>query len=160
MQHTPAPVLRTGAKRSGYPMRSFFAFFVLAFAASPVAAQSFDQATLAWHLPWGADWVTARQFMGNHRVAAGDNLRDILVWDLPAGKERKRWQTKGWTWALRVDPEGKSVIVSERLPLIFDSGRHSGLKLWDVQKGEMKADLKADYKDQMIAAAAFSPDGK
>lgn len=253
--------------------------------AAPVCAQPFSKAKLAWTLPWDADWVTAVQFIGNNRVAAGNNLGDMLVWDLPAaltekaplpsrrlqghtntvnrlvitpdlryllsasndhsirmwdmkaeasetglvtlnerardeaaskkrkapdaiearlgvqkaakvleghkewvhglsltrdgatlvsgddkgaivlwdmpaGKERRRWSTKGWTWALGVDPEGKSLIVSERLPLVFDSGRHAGLKLWDVAKGEVKVDLIKEFKGQMLAAAAFSPDGK
>src|SRR5207248_1388513 len=43
----------------------------------------FDKATLTWSLPWDADWVTAVCFLGDHRVAAGNNLGQILVWDLP-----------------------------------------------------------------------------
>jgi WD40 repeat protein len=43
---------------------------------------SFDKAALAWTLPWQDDWVTAVAFAGR-RVAAGNNLGSILVWELP-----------------------------------------------------------------------------
>ena len=47
-------------------------------------AISFDKAALAWTLTWDADWVTSVCFLGNtRRVAAGNNLGQILVWDLP-----------------------------------------------------------------------------
>src|SRR4051794_14493484 len=38
---------------------------------------------LLWSLPWDADWVTAVCFLGERRVAAGNNLGEILLWDLP-----------------------------------------------------------------------------
>src|SRR5436190_23916637 len=44
---------------------------------------AFDKAALAWTLPWDADWVTAVSFVGPNRVAAGNNLGEILVWELP-----------------------------------------------------------------------------
>jgi len=45
---------------------------------------TFDKAALAWHLPWDADWVTAVTFVGKSRtLAAGNNLGEILIWDLP-----------------------------------------------------------------------------
>src|SRR5262249_27360202 len=51
---------------------------------NPLAAQpAFDKAALAWTLPWDADWVTAAAFVGPNRLAAGNNLGDILIWDLP-----------------------------------------------------------------------------
>src|SRR5438132_13992334 len=46
---------------------------------------NFDKAALAWNLPWDADWVTAVSFVGNNRIAAGNNLGHILVWELPGG---------------------------------------------------------------------------
>jgi WD40 repeat protein len=47
-------------------------------------AINFDKAALAWTLPWDADWITAVRFLGpTRRVAAGNNLGQILVWDLP-----------------------------------------------------------------------------
>src|SRR5262245_45596038 len=50
---------------------------------------TFDNATLAWTLPWDADWVSAVSFIGSsRRLAAGNNLGEILVWDLPEKPER------------------------------------------------------------------------
>ena len=38
----------------------------------------------AWNLQWDADWVTAVTFLGSsRRVAAGNNLGQILLWELP-----------------------------------------------------------------------------
>lgn len=262
------------------------AFVLLSFvlAASTVQAQALDKATLAWSMPWDADWVTAVSFIGNSKLAAGNNLGDILVydlpektggpaplpvrrlmghtnvinrllttpdqktllsasndhrvaywdmtsepseagvvvlnaraigeaetkkkkvpdakeakvkvqkpsqlltehqewvlgmsltrdgntlvtgddkgevivWDRPAAKAVKKWKLKGWVWGLAVDPEGKSVVISERIPLVFDSGARSALSIWNVQTGELKVDLSKDIKERM-AAAAYSLDGK
>jgi WD40 repeat protein len=44
----------------------------------------FTKPTLAWNLTWDADWVTAVAFCGGtRRVAAGNNLGQIVVWELP-----------------------------------------------------------------------------
>ena len=44
----------------------------------------FDKAALAWTLPWEDDWVTAVAILGpTRRLAAGNNLGQILVWELP-----------------------------------------------------------------------------
>ncbi len=257
---------------------------VLLAAACVAQAQSFDKAALAWTLPWDADWVTAVAFVGPNRLAAGNNLGEILVWELPdkpggpaplpvrrlvghtnvvnrllaapdqktllsasndrtigvwdlssspsdngvvtlnaraireaaekkkksptpsdakvlvqkpaqvlaghrdwvlgmsqtadgrtlvsgddkgevivwdrvTGKEQRRWKLKGWAWAVAVEPEGKALLVSERVPLIFDSGSQSALKLWNPQTGELKVDLSKEFKER-IGAAAYSIDGK
>ncbi len=84
---------------------------------------------------------------------------EIIVWDLPAGKEVRRWYTKGWPWGLAVSPDGQTVIASERIPLVFDSGSRSALMLWNAQTGAMKIDLSKENKERM-AAAAYSSDGK
>ena len=44
---------------------------------------NFENAALAWTLPWDADWVTSVCYLGPRRIAAGNNRGDILVWDLP-----------------------------------------------------------------------------
>ena len=38
---------------------------------------------LAWNLTWDADWVTAVAFLGSSRLAAGNNLGQVLLWELP-----------------------------------------------------------------------------
>jgi WD40 repeat protein len=84
---------------------------------------------------------------------------EIIVWDLAAGKEVRRIHLNGWPWGMAISPDGQTVIASERVPLVFDSGSRSGLKLWNAQTGAMKADLGKEIKERM-AAAAFSADGK
>jgi len=107
------------------------------------------------------DWVLGLALSRDGNVlVSGDDKGEVVVWDRLAGKEVRRWKVKGWAWALAVSPDARSVLVSERLPLIFDSGRHSGLKLWDAQTGQVKFDLEKEVAKQMTSAAAFSPDGK
>jgi WD40 repeat protein len=107
------------------------------------------------------DWVLglAMSHDGNLLVS-GDDKGEVVVWDRTSGKELRRWKVKGWAWAMAVSPDARLLAVSERLPLVFDSGRHAGLKLWDPQTGEMKRDLEKEVAKQMMSAAAFSPDGK
>src|SRR5262245_8272008 len=47
-----------------------------------VNTPAFDKATLVWTLPWDDDWVTAVAFAGR-RLYAGNNLGQILMWELP-----------------------------------------------------------------------------
>src|SRR5262249_42834309 len=47
-------------------------------------AEAIKKAGPAWNLPWDADWVTAVCFLGStRRIAAGNNLGQILLWELP-----------------------------------------------------------------------------
>ncbi|HZZ77713.1 MAG TPA: hypothetical protein VFE62_04285 [Gemmataceae bacterium] len=84
---------------------------------------------------------------------------ELIVWDLPAGKEVRRIYLKGWPWGLAISPDGQTIVAAERVPLVFDSGSRSGLALWNAQTGAMKVDLSKTIKERM-AAAAYSPDGK
>src|SRR5262245_34499261 len=57
---------------------------LLPFLPAPAQAPKLDKATLLWTIPWSADWVTAVTFAGSTRkMAAGNKLGQILVWDLP-----------------------------------------------------------------------------
>jgi WD40 repeat protein len=106
------------------------------------------------------DWVLGLGLSQDARtLISGDDKGEVIVWDLPDGKERRRWKVKGWVYALALAPDASTALVSERLPLVFDGGRHTGMKLWDVSKGEVKHDLSKAFKE-MMATAAFSPDGK
>jgi hypothetical protein len=94
-------------------MRAILALLaVLVLSPTAVIAQptASDKATLAWNLPWDADWVTAVSFVGPNRVAAGNNLGDILVWELPGasgGPRRSRCAgslgtpTRSTAWSAR-----------------------------------------------------------
>lgn len=106
------------------------------------------------------DWVLGLSLTRDGKqMVTGDDNKEVIVWDRPEGKVIRRWQLQGWAWAVAVEPEGKAVLVSERIPLVFDSGQRTGLKLWNPQTGAVIADLSKDVKDR-IGAAAFSPDGK
>lgn len=109
------------------------------------------------------DWVVGMSLSADGRtLASGDDKGDVIIWDLAGGKELRRWKLKGWAWAVALTPDAGSVAVSERRPLVFDSGRHVGMKIWDAKTGEMKRDLALDKEinKHIYGAAAFSPDGK
>ncbi len=106
------------------------------------------------------DWVLGlTQTPDGKTLVTGDDKGVIIVWDLPAGKELRRWQTKGWIWGLAVSPDAKTVVASERIPLIFDSGARTAFNMWDAETGKSRIDLSKEIKERM-AAAAYSPDGK
>src|SRR5262249_24222960 len=73
--------------------------------------------------------------------------------------ERKRWKLKGWVWALALAPEADALAISERIPLVFDSGRYAAMKIWSPS-GELKLDLDKTITKQVYASARYSPDGK
>ncbi len=106
------------------------------------------------------EWVTSLTISRDEKLlASGDDAGQVIVWDRAAGTPQKRWQVKGWAYAVALSPDNKQALVAERLPLVFDSGQHSAVRLWDVAAGQPKLDLSKEFK-MYIAAAAYSPDGK
>lgn len=106
------------------------------------------------------DWVLGlSQTADGKTLLTGDDKGVVIVWDLPAGKEIRRWQLQGWAWGLAISPDGKSALIAERRPLVFDPGAQTGLKLWDVETAKLKAELGKEVKERM-AACAYSKDGK
>ncbi len=109
----------------------------------------------------GSEWIVGLGISQDQTtLIAGDDAGNVVLYDRPEGKETKRWQVKGWAYAVALSPDRKRALVSERYPLVFDSGRHTAVKLWDVAKGGVEHDLTKDFKDAQIAAAAFSADGQ
>ena len=95
-------------------------------------AVSFDKAALAWTLPWDVDWVTAVCFAGpTRKLAAGNNLGQILVWDLPE-------KPGGAAPAPARKLEGHTNVISRLLCsadgrwLISASYDHT-IRFWDLQ---------------------------
>jgi hypothetical protein len=106
------------------------------------------------------EWVLGLSMTPDGKtLLSGDDKGEVVVWDLPSGTEVRRWKLGGWAWGLGISPDGQSAIIAERVPLVFDSGARSGLKIWNVQTGTIKADLGQEVKERM-SAAAYSPDGK
>src|SRR6516164_8330099 len=104
---------------------------------------SFDKAVLAWNLTWDPDWVTAVCFLGpTRRIAAGNNLGQILVWDLP-----EKMGAPVPSPVRRLD--GHTNVISRLLStsdgrwLISASYDHT-IRFWDMQapaKGKVKVPL-------------------
>ncbi len=107
------------------------------------------------------DWVSGLSLSSDDGLLlSGDDQGQVILWDRPASKEIRRWTVATWVQALALSPDGKQALVTERLPLVFDSGSHTGVKIWDATSGTMRFDLKDLFKKQYIEAAGFSPDGK
>jgi WD40 repeat protein len=112
---------------------------------------------LGAHQEWVVDLELSRD---GKTLITGDDGGHVIVWDRQAASIVNRWKVTGWAYGLALSPDKKQACVGERFPLVFDSGRHAGLKLWDAGTGKVFKDLSADFKGQHIAAAAYSPDGK
>lgn len=109
----------------------------------------------------GAEWIVGLGLSEDRStLIAGDDAGNVVLYDRAAAMEKKRWQVTGWAYAVAISPDHKQALVSERKPLVFDQDRHTGINLWDVEKGAVQHDLGKEFKDMQIAGAAYSPDGK
>jgi WD40 repeat protein len=107
------------------------------------------------------DWITSMSLSKDGTLlASGDEKGEVIIRQLPSGSEQRRWKVKGWVYAVALSPEKDALLVTERLPLVFDSGRHAGVKIWNPATGESKIDLGKSFDKQHLAAAVYSPDGK
>lgn len=109
----------------------------------------------------GREWIIGASLSQDETtLITGDDAGQVVVYDRKTGAEQKRWQVKGWAFAVAISPDLKQSLVSERYPLVFDSGRHTAVKLWDVATSTVQHDLSKEFKDMQIASAAYSRDGK
>ena len=109
----------------------------------------------------GREWMIGASLSQDETtLITGDDAGQVAVYDRKTGAEKKRWQVKGWAFAVAISPDLKQSLVSERYPLVFDSGRHTAVKLWDVATSTVQHDLSKEFKDMQIASAAYSRDGK
>jgi WD40 repeat protein len=115
--------------------------------------------TLDEHKEWVVGLGMSRD---GQALISGDDAGQVIVWDRAAGTVAKRWTVKGWAYAVALSPDKLQACVTERMPLVFDSGRHAAVKLWDATTGAVKKDLSAEkeFKGNHMSAAAYSPDGK
>jgi WD40 repeat protein len=116
------------------------------------------QRTLEGHKEWVQGLVLSAD---GKLLVSGDDGGVVIVWDRAAGKEMRRWRVKGWVYALGLAPDNKRLVVSERVPLVFDASRHAGVKLWDLTTGQLQRDLGPAFgKEYTASTAAFAPDGR
>ena len=109
----------------------------------------------------GKEWIVGLSLSQDETtLVTGDDAGQVAIYDRKTGAEKKRWQVKGWAFAVAISPDLKQSLVSERYPLVFDSGRHTAVKLWDVATSTVQYDLSKEFKDMQIASAAYSNDGK
>src|SRR5687767_9800324 len=114
----------------------------------------FDKATLAWTLPWDADWVTAVAFVGPNRVAAGNNLGQILLWELPEKTGEAPLPSR------RLD--GHTNVISRLLPTpdgreLIPASYDHGIRVWDMQasaSGGETVDLNARTREDLKRRSA------
>lgn len=94
------------------------------------------------------------------RVVSGDDGGQVSVWDFATGKVERQWKVKGWVFALALSPTSSQTLISERIPLVFDSDRYAAVKIWDAAAAKLERDLSPTFKGEFFEAAAYSPDGK
>jgi WD40 repeat protein len=95
-------------------------------------------------------------------LVTGDDRGVVIVWELPTGKEVRRWQADFWMRALGVSPDGKTIAASEYFAFRHpekEKDSYRRFRLWDVETGKPKLDLSETLKDTM-SAVRYSGDGK
>jgi WD40 repeat protein len=122
-----------------------------------------DKATLAWTIPWDEEAVTAVAFLGANRLAAGNMLGTIYVFDLPEkdGAPVPVRRLEGHTncvSALAAPPDGRTLLSSS-----YD---HT-LRAWNIAAKparsadavlDVKARGAADKKGKPVTAPPFKVD--
>jgi WD40 repeat protein len=107
------------------------------------------------------EWVQALALTTDGKVlVSGDDGRQVIVWDIPSGKETRRWQVKAWVVALALSPDARQLLISERFPLVYDPAKIITTRLWNATTGQVVRDLEDVFKKDYQSAAAFSLDGK
>lgn len=107
------------------------------------------------------EWVTVMLLSHDEKLlVAGDDGGQVVFRDRATGKEQHRWKVEGWVHSLALAPDARRAVISERRPLVFDAGRRTSLRLWDVANQKPVTDLTPDYKKMYLSALAWSPDGK
>lgn len=119
------------------------------------------QQTLTVHKEWVRSFSLSKD--GNHLLSGDDSGLNIL-WDMPAGKELRRWQVKGWLPAVALAPDASTAVTCEYAPRYADFPNAN--RLWDATSAKEKLDLgltlkRSTGKNNVIpmSAAAFSSDG-
>lgn len=118
------------------------------------------QKVLTTHKEWIRSFSLSKD--GNHLLTGDDSGLNIL-WEMPAGKELRRWQVKGWQPAVALSPDAAHAVSCEYAPRYAEFP--NGIRLWDAASAKERLDLgmtlkRGTGKNNVIpmSAAAFSPD--
>lgn len=106
------------------------------------------------------DWIWGLALSRDGKtLVTGDDAGVVIVWDVPTGKELRRWKVKQWVRALDVSPDGQTVVTAENFPQLKFSEADVGVRGWDTRTGELRFDVSNELKFGM-ATVRFSDDGK
>jgi WD40 repeat protein len=98
------------------------------------------------------------------RLLTGDDRGLAILWEVPAGKELRRLQVRGWLQAVALSADASLAATCEYAPRY--STFANAVQLWDLATGAARFDLSKEFQRSSnssvlgMAAAAFAPDGK
>jgi WD40 repeat protein len=91
------------------------------------------------------DWVSALALSRDGRtLVTGDYAAQVIVWDLAAKKELRRWSGLPWNWivSLALAPDAKTIAVAEfRYKRDDFDVPAAALRVWDVATAKPTLDL-------------------
>jgi WD40 repeat protein len=115
-----------------------------------------EQVTKARVLDVHKDWVRGLALAADGtRLLTGDDRGLAVLWEIPEGKELRRWQVPGWLQGVALSVDSKRAVTCEH------ANRYAqfkdAVKLWDLTTGELMLDATKSCSAAQVAA--LSPDG-
>ncbi|HLF95074.1 MAG TPA: hypothetical protein VJB14_16515, partial [Planctomycetota bacterium] len=134
-------------------------------------------ATLLWTIPWDDDAVTAVAFVGDNRLAAGNEQGALLVFDLAEGGPVPTRRLDGHTnsiTSLAALPDGRLVSASydhtlrwwrpetapeETVEVVLEKKKKQG-KPASFKTGLLKAERVAEAHEEWVRSLCLGAEGK
>jgi WD40 repeat protein len=111
------------------------------------------------------EWVRSLSLSGDGKtLLTGDDTGLAILWEVPAGKEYRRLQGKGWLQAVALSPDAALAVTCASAPRYAQFP--NSVRLWDAVKGVETMDLSKQFQRtggggvMALGTAVFSPDGK